>query len=380
MTRVGLFTNLCTHYRRPVFERLAQQFDMEFYFTSSGGEWYWPSAHGLSSGELRAVREHRAPALARIVARGGYDCVIAGLGGRGTFAATVAAARATRVPLVLWTGIWEHPATPFHRLSRPLASMLYRSADALVVYGPHVARHVADESGRTENVFEAPQAVDNGVFRAPPSPERRQALRAELGLGLAPVACFVGRLEPEKGLETLVRALAASRVEQQLLVVGSGGFEDELRRLVRELALDDGRVRFAGYVEQRALVDYLAVCDYLVLPSVTTSRFREPWGLVANEAMNAALPVVATEAVGAVAGGLVVHDVTGLVVPERDEEALAAALDALAQDEALRRRLGASASARVLRWSFDAAAAGFASAIESAIARREVRRARPARA
>ncbi len=82
----------------------------------------------------------------------------------------------------------------------------------------------------------------------------------------------------------------------------------------------------------------------LVLPSVTTPRFREPWGLVLNEAMAAGTAVVATTAVGAAAGGLVLDGETGLVVPERDHAALAAALDRL---KTLRTRLTRNASKHV---------------------------------
>src|SRR5205085_2613392 len=81
-----------------------------------------------------------------------------------------------------------------------------------------------------------------------------------------------------------------------------------------------------------------------------------PWGLVVNEAMNCGLPVATTDAVGAAAGGLVVHGWTGLVVPERNADALAAALDDLLGDEEKRRLMGAAARERVEAWNFTAAA------------------------
>lgn len=66
--------------------------------------------------------------------------------------------------------------------------------------------------------------------------------------------------------------------------------------------------------------------------------FKEPWGLVVNETMNQGVPAIATDAVGAAAGGLVQHGQTGLVVAERDVEALAAALQQLLADPTLRAR------------------------------------------
>ena len=84
-----------------------------------------------------------------------------------------------------------------------------------------------------------------------------------------------------------------------------------------------------------------------MLPSIPTRDFREPWGLVTNEAFNQGVPVIATDAVGAAAGGLIEHERTGLVVPAGDAEALAGALRRLHDDPALRARLGAAARAAV---------------------------------
>jgi glycosyltransferase involved in cell wall biosynthesis len=175
----------------------------------------------------------------------------------------------------------------------------------------------------------------------------------------------VGRLEPEKGLDILIDAL--SRVPAvRLVLAGSGGERSSLERLARDFGIS-GRVGFVGYMPQGRLPSLFEHVDFLVLPSVTTPSFKEPWGLVANEAMNAGLPVLATDAVGAVAGGLVIDGETGLVVPERDVERLAAALTRLASDASLRSRLGAAAREHVLRWSYDAAMAGLDAAIRAAV-------------
>ena len=85
----------------------------------------------------------------------------------------------------------------------------------------------------------------------------------------------------------------------------------------------------------------------MVVPSIPTRDFLEPWGLVVNEAFDQGVPVIATTAVGAAAGGLVRHEQTGLVVPAGDAAALAAALRRLHDDPALRARLGAAGRAAV---------------------------------
>jgi hypothetical protein len=108
--------------------------------------------------------------------------------------------------------------------------------------------------------------------------------------------------------------------------------------------------------------NFRAAADVLVIPSLRTRSFREPWGLVANEAMNQSTPIIASDEVGAVAGGLVRHERNGLVVTAGDSAALAAALRRLHDDEQLRARLGANARRDVFPYTFDAWAAGFAAA------------------
>ena len=108
-----------------------------------------------------------------------------------------------------------------------------------------------------------------------------------------------------------------------------------------------------------------AASDVLVLPSIPTRTFREPWGLVVNEAMNRGLPVIATDAVGAAAGGLVRDGRNGLVVPAGDSTALAEALGRLAGDAPLRARLGAAGAEDVRAFTHDAWARGFSEALAS---------------
>jgi glycosyltransferase involved in cell wall biosynthesis len=288
--------------------------------------------------------------------RGRYDCILFGLVGRLTPLEVWFAASSSRTPIILWTGIWQHPKTFFHRLSRPAVRYLYRNADALLVYGPHVAEHIESDSGRREGIYPAPNAIDNEVFRRPVPRGEIVRLRRELQLPDGPLAIYVGRVEREKGLEFLLRALGRTQSLAGLIIVGSGSHVGELKRLASELELTD-RVRFAGYVQNKNLATYLDVSDFLVLPSITTPRFKEPWGLVANEAMNRGRTVVASTAVGAAAGGLIVDRVTGLVVPEQNEEALASAMDELSRDDQFRAGLGAEARRHVLAWSVEEAVA-----------------------
>jgi glycosyltransferase involved in cell wall biosynthesis len=368
--RIAFVAGGPTHYRRPLWEGLAETFDADFFFTSRGTERYWSKDHSLEFGRFRVMPSRPPWRFVRTLLQGSYDCIVFGLGGRLTILEAWFGAKASGTPFVLWTGLWEHPQTPFHRLTKPVVRRLYRSADAVVVYGPHIAATVEAESGRRERVYVAPNAIDNQAFRVFVPPERIAGLRRELKLRSGSTAIFVGRLEPEKGLELLLRALRSTKRLASLIIVGSGSLEHELERLAERLGVES-LVRFVGYVQNRDLAAYLDASDFLVLPSITTSHFKEPWGLVINEAMNRGRPVIASTAVGAVAGGLVVDGRTGLVFTEGDEAALAAAIDELARDDALRAHLGAEAKHHVLGWSIESTIAGFREAVETALEDRD---------
>jgi glycosyltransferase involved in cell wall biosynthesis len=302
---------------------------------------------------FRHVAEGDVRALA---ASGDYRAVIAGTVGRRALPGAFRGARRAGVPFLLWTALWAHPRTPAFRLAgAPLLHLLYRRADAVVAYGPHVAAFAARHGAR--NVHVAPQAVDAAFWSVPaPAPQRPA--------GATFVAINVGRAARYKGVPELLEAWRLSALEPP----------DASLVLVGEPALQDGAppgARAVGPQDPAALRNFYAGSDVLVMSAIPTRETREPWGLVANEAMHQRLPVIATDAVGAAAGGLVRHRRNGLVVPAGDPTALAGALRTLRDDPALRDRLGAQAAADVAAYTFDAWAAGMGEALASVGAGRE---------
>jgi D-inositol-3-phosphate glycosyltransferase len=198
-------------------------------------------------------------------------------------------------------------------------------------------RLIEDYRADAARIAVVPCGVDTDLFR----PDTAQQARAALGLGPGPVALYVGRLAPIKGLDTLLDALARVREHGRplrLLVIGGDtdepldGHEGQLRRRVQRLGLGQA-VRFLGAQTQDTLRAYYVAADVTVLPS-----YYESFGMVALEAMACGSPVIASRV-----GGLTstVRDgVTGFLVPEGDAPALAARLDAVLADPDLRWRLG----------------------------------------
>jgi glycosyltransferase involved in cell wall biosynthesis len=147
------------------------------------------------------------------------------------------------------------------------------------------------------------------------------------------------------------------------VLVGEGSLRGELEAQAAALGVP---ARFVRHVAPAELHPYYAAADVLVLPSVTTAAGKEPWGLVVNEAMNQATPVVASTAVGAAAGGLVRDAETGLVFPEGDASALAGALRRVLSDGALAQRLGRAGRQAVSRHTNERMVAAFVAAAKRA--------------
>ena len=185
----------------------------------------------------------------------------------------------------------------------------------------------------------------------------------ELGIHAARIVTFVGRLDHQKGLDWLLQTAPEwmlAHPETDLLFVGDGPQEGELRRLVTRFQLDD-RVHFLG---RRGDVErVLKSSDLFVLPS----RW-EGMPNVLLEAMAAGLPIISTEVEG-------VREVLGpgtdaQTVPFGDSEALIGRIQDLLADEAAAKSLAAANRVRVVEhFTLDAMARRYEGAWEDCLAR-----------
>jgi glycosyltransferase involved in cell wall biosynthesis len=181
-----------------------------------------------------------------------------------------------------------------------------------------------------DRVLVIPHGVDIDQFRPVPD------ARARLGLDEAlPIIVYVGRLSPEKRLDTLLGAMHRLRPEIpsiRLYLLGEGPRRPSLERLVRELGLE-GRVVFAGQVAPAELPFWYSSADAVVLPSSS-----EPLGRVMLEAMACGAPFVGTRMTGM--ADIVDDGRNGFLVPSRDEAALADRLRLLLTDRSIGAALG----------------------------------------
>ena len=219
---------------------------------------------------------------------------------------------------------------------------IIRLADRIVAGNVVERAHLVWYYGaRAERVAVIPCGVDTEMFQPLAQPVAKDLLE----LGPEPLLLYVGRLQPIKGLETLLEAMVRLDGALRLLIVGGdqdepeNGHAEQLRARVGALGLGS-RVRFLVAQPQERLRLFYAAAAATVMPS-----YYESFGMVALEAMACGSPVVASRV-----GGLTttVRDgVTGYLVPEGDPAALAGRLAALLRDPSRRERLGREAT----RWA-----------------------------
>ena len=241
-------------------------------------------------------------------------------------------------------GFQPYDLALFHRLLGPVIRWLWRSAAAVVANSAGL-RDLARRGAPTQPVRVIPNGVDAHTFHPPAENERAPGAPVRL--------LFVGRVVFQKGLDVLLRALAALPPELawELEIIGDGEQRAALTAEAARLGFAE-RITFAGWCERAQIAERYRAADVFVFPSRD-----EGMPNVVLEAMASGLPIVAT----AIAGSeeLVREGENGHLVPTEDAAALAAALAHLLAAPERCRALGRASRAIVEReytWACVAAA------------------------
>ncbi|MEZ5935877.1 MAG: glycosyltransferase family 4 protein [Alphaproteobacteria bacterium] len=252
-----------------------------------------------------------------------------------------------RPVLVKMTGMTEldHGILSENRsLGIAVRRWLIRKASAVQAISETLEKRLIDKGFDPERVHRLPNAVDTGLFA--PAAEARPAIKARLGIGAGFVGCFVGRLVPEKALDTLIEAWARaipSDADAALVLIGAGPEEAALRVRADSLGIAHQMV-FPGFVDDKtAIADYWRISDIGLL----TSDF-EGLSNALLEAMASGVPMIGSAVSGNV--DLITPAKTGWLFPPRDVERLSACLEgAFRMPATTRRAMGEAARDSALR-------------------------------
>jgi glycosyltransferase involved in cell wall biosynthesis len=221
-----------------------------------------------------------------------------------------------RVPIVMWyTG--NEFDYPRHWPKELLKRIFLAGCAGAHVYGLSNKAYVVKLGLPSADIVIKRAVVDIAKFDTKPSEKH---YRSDTLTRLI----YVGRLSPEKNVTTLIRAFGPAARSEGLLrltIAGTGPCEASLRSEVASLGIE-ALVEFKGYIHQKDLAPLYRQSDFFVLPST-----REPWGLVALEAMLCRLPVLISTQCGCAAD--VVTDETGWKFSPWNEAQLSALIKAL---------------------------------------------------
>ncbi|YCM42715.1 glycosyltransferase family 4 protein [Verrucomicrobiaceae bacterium 227] len=220
---------------------------------------------------------------------------------------------------------------------RKVLSWLLRHSDASCVNSSHTANEVKNVSGLTSLITPYGATVQARAHSA-------------ASVNDTPTLLFCGRLIQRKGIDVLLRAMVQVLGERpvKLVITGEGDRKPEWQKLCSSLGLDSS-VRFAGFVSDAELAELYRTSDLYVHPAIFDDKGdTEGLGVVLIEALAHKLPVVASSVGGIV--DVIKHGETGLLVPEKDEAALAQAILKVLDDPALARGLGERGFAHTQRF------------------------------
>lgn len=260
------------------------------------------------------------------------------------FHSGVRLARARRLPFILEVNAplaeerARYGGLAFPRLARASEASIWRAADLVLPVTRVLARRVEAAGVPAERIT----VIQNGVEAAFLDDVDPRAVRERYGLQSKLVLGFTGFVRDWHGLDRIVRYLAASeRRDLHFLVVGDGDARAPLEREAARLGVAD-RMTFTGVVQREEAPAHVAAFDIALQPAVTA--YASPLKLFEYMALARAIIAPASDNIREVLR----DGEDALLVPQADDQAMTAALDALVGDQDLRRRLGAAARRNLL--------------------------------
>ena len=373
MKRLLVLTEIIAPYRIPVFNALAKHegIDLHVIFLAKTDptmrEWtVYTNEMQFSYEVLPSWRRHLGGCnlllncgLARALRRFSPEVILCG--GYNYIASWQCLfwARRNCVPFFVWLESTAKDQRGGHFITEVLKAKFIRHCDGSVVPGKDSFAYVRSYGMPEENIFIAPNAVDNDLFARGAETAQKNAIALRHALQLpSRYFLFVGRLVPEKGVFDLLEAYGTLapqlRKEIGLVFVGDGISKTDLVR--RVLTTAPGDVWFAGFVQREELVNYYGLAEVFVFPT-----HSDTWGLVVNEAMACGLPIISSSVAGCVAD-LVEEHWNGRIVVQRNPRELARAMAELASSANVRATMGQRSRQRILQNSPEACAEGIAKA------------------
>lgn len=329
MKRVLFITNYPSPYRVCFYDELAKYMDVTVLFSDRIEDKKHRSAEWFISGEGRFKAVQLKKRVATIGGRDlcldviswlkqKWDAIIVCGYAYPTIVLAMIYMRLHRIPFYMEVdgGLIRETSGPRLWLKKLLVSQ----ADAWISSGKQTTAYLVHYGAKEDamHLYPFTSLWEKEIASRVPDEEEKVQLRKKLDMPEKKIVLYVGRYDPKKGMEDLLHASPEIDADAGIYFVG-GAAEETHQMFCKEKGLTN--VHFVGFKKKDALEAYYRAADLLVLPT-----WSDVWGLVINEAMAHGLPVITTEQ--CVAGmELVENGVNGYIIPARDQEALAAAVN-----------------------------------------------------
>ena len=222
------------------------------------------------------------------------------------------------------------------QLYRPLQNWLIKRADKIVGTSPVYVQ----ESPFLNHVKNKIGYIPIGITPIVSIPDKVAKIRQRYPN--KKIILSQGRLVEYKGYQYLIKAMAQLSDDYHLIIGGKGPLHDDLSILITTLKLQH-KVSLIGYVSDDDLPNYFAACDVFCLSSVLKT---EAFAIVQLEAMSCHKPLISTEIPGSGVSWVNQHEESGLTIPITDDQAIAAAVNRLFNEEGLYDKLAAGSKKR----------------------------------
>lgn len=367
MTKILFVHNTAMWYRRPLFKRLSEIYDVKFVFTDIQlakdmyGVEQSDKIENLGGVNCKILRKSFGSVmfeLTKELLKNDYDVIVDSFGYRGSLISFIIS-KLRRKPIIFWSGEWSWKKKTFKdAILNPLFKYLLKHSNGMITYGTKSQEYFIKLGANPNKIFRAfnTSSIDTTVRG-----KEVEDLKKRLKIVDKKIIMYVGRLIKRKNADILIKAFYKLKQEHTnscLIIIGEGECKSEFQGLCKKLNIEND-VLFLGMINNKDLPVYYSLCNLFVLPAS-----GEPWGLVLNEAMQFGKPVIATDGVGA-AYDLIKGGVNGFVVPEKDSDALYSALKKILSEPELEKKMGEE-SKRIIDegFKYEHMVGGFKEAIE----------------
>ena len=247
-------------------------------------------------------------------------------------------------------------------LHKIILKILFRFYDGFFAIGTANKEYYLKMGVPYEKIFLIPYTIDNSYFYNLTKNSSADSIYLDKVNQDIPTILFASKFMKRKNPLLLLESsklLSKRNIRHNLVFVGSGEMENEMRNFIRQNDLKN--VFLEGFINQSLLPKIYSESDIFVLPSV-----NEPWGLIVNEVMAAGMPVVVSSEVGCV-DDLIKHGVNGFKFEAGNSDELSNYLAKLISDKDLIKEMGLASQTIISRWSYEECRVGLSNALKSSL-------------